>query len=238
MIVDSAFRVSLDLKLTPRYLVAFIGLSLILGEAHELVHVLSGALICGGFGERDFNVWGLKEGCSAVLPTALGPLFTYGVSWIAAAWLAGGSDRSKVLALSLVFASGLLGRVLTTILGGGDEVVVAKALLPSNAQHLAVPSAIGAAFAASVLPLSIAWRALNGRLAVFLLLLMLPFATVVVVVLLILNTALSMNVLSGPLVLGAPPLVYLYDLLLICAAPFVLGYLRRGAIRMRMQSGR
>ena len=128
----------------------------------------------------------------------------------------------------MLFASGLLGRIVTTAVGGGDEVFVARALLPSNAQHLAVPAAIGVAFAATIGPLYIAWRALGGRLALFLSLLIVPFVAVVVVVLLFMNAVLSLNLLRTPSLLGAAPLVHLYGLLLIGTFPLVWRRLQRG----------
>ncbi len=56
-------------------------------EAHEIVHTAVCRLICGCWGERDFNVWGLCEGCIQAHPTSLiatfaGPLFTFIMIWI------------------------------------------------------------------------------------------------------------------------------------------------------------
>lgn len=209
------------MPLTRRQILAFCLASLLLGELHELVHVWPGAAVCGGFGARDFNSWSLREGCLSVVPTALGPLFTYGVA-LAAAWmLCRPAGAPPVRALLLLFASGLFGRLLTTALGGGDEVQVARALLPPALAPQARWLALAVVLVCIAWPLWVAFGALGRKPLRFMGLLLLPFVVAVVVVLLGLNTVLGAGVLAAPELAGAPPLVHLYGLLLLAASPFI-----------------
>ena len=52
----------MKIKLTTGFIVAFIALRFVLHEAHELVHTGVGRIICGCWGQRDFNVWDIARG--------------------------------------------------------------------------------------------------------------------------------------------------------------------------------
>ena len=77
----------MKLKLTFKYVLTFSALIFIFHELHEIVHTLTGRLICGCWGKRDFNGWGLCEGCSeqnpfSIVATFTGPIFTFIMIWI------------------------------------------------------------------------------------------------------------------------------------------------------------
>ncbi|GAA4451984.1 hypothetical protein GCM10023189_14640 [Nibrella saemangeumensis] len=114
--------------ITTRYLIAFTALFLVLHELHEQAHTSVGRLLCGCWGPRGFNVWHLCETCSmnGAYPLALmaGPLFSYALAWTGY-YLMGQADRQrKALGFSLVFGSVMQARLLTAVMGGGDEVTL------------------------------------------------------------------------------------------------------------------
>lgn len=207
--------------ITWRYLLAFALLTLLLGEAHEQAHILGGAGLCGGFGERDFNSWGLKEGCNTWVPTTLGPLFTFGLAALGALWLKRSPVQGLLPGLTLIFASNLSARFVTAALGGGDEALVWRALLPAAQAGWATPLALLTTVLASAWPLSVAWQAMAGprRLAWWLGLYLLPTVVAIVVVVIGMNTLLAGGLLAEPTWAGAAPLIYLYTAVLLLAVP-------------------
>ena len=75
----------MKLKLTPKFVLTFLALTFVLHEAHEIVHTTVGRIICGCWGERDFNVWGLCDSCQTnplrIYSTLAGPVFTFIIIW-------------------------------------------------------------------------------------------------------------------------------------------------------------
>ena len=61
----------MNLKLTPKFILTFLALTFVMHEAHEIVHTTIGRLICGCWGQRDFNVWGLCGDCSEQNPYSI-----------------------------------------------------------------------------------------------------------------------------------------------------------------------
>lgn len=124
----------MHLRLTLKYVVAFLSLMFVLQEGHELVHTSVGRLICGCWGQRDFNVWSTCDSCAnpswGWLATLVGPLFTFAVVWVGYFLLAPGNTlRQHALGFTLVFASMPFSRLINPVMGGGDEVVVINNLV-------------------------------------------------------------------------------------------------------------
>ena len=118
----------MKLKLTPKFALTFLALTFVMHEAHEIVHTSTGRLICGCWGQRDFNVWGLCEGCSglnsySIVATFAGSIFTFFMIWIGAVIL-GKADNNdqKSFGFALIFANLPFARILTAGFGGGDEI--------------------------------------------------------------------------------------------------------------------
>ncbi|MEM1093744.1 MAG: hypothetical protein AAGJ10_03995 [Bacteroidota bacterium] len=201
--------------ITWRYAIALLTLTLFLHEVHELVHIFSGRVACGCFGWRDFNVWGLCEGCSAIWPTLAGPAFTFALIWLGAWWLFSDAQWQRDLGFALVFANMPLARILTSLSGGGDEVFALRKLMSSGAA--AEWTGLTAVLLLSVPPLVLAYRALarRHRWAWFLGFLVLPVALDLVIVLMGMNGLLEAGVLSEPGIWGTPVLVSLYTLVLL-----------------------
>ncbi|HWJ95080.1 MAG TPA: hypothetical protein VNT33_10175 [Telluria sp.] len=204
----------MHLRISWKYVAAFLVLNGVVSELHEQAHITTGRLISGCYGPRDFNVW---EGCasgSAALPFAAplaGPLFSYLVMWWGA-WLLlrGRSAAMRSVGFSLVFAPLPFARVFTALMGGGDErMVLARLLgdaLGSGAlRWLAVMLAL--AFCAP--PVVAAWRALSNRhrgwyVAGFC---VLPLIVIWIYKFKLLNTLLADGLLADPVLLGTPALV-------------------------------
>lgn len=127
-------KISMHLRLTLKYVVAFLALMFVLQEGHELVHTSVGRLICGCWGQRDFNVWATCDSCAnpnlGWLATLVGPLFTFAVVWAGYFLMAPGKSlRQHALGFTLVFAPMPFARLINPVMGGGDEVVVVNNLV-------------------------------------------------------------------------------------------------------------
>jgi len=212
----------MKLKLTPKFVLAFLALLFVMHEAHEIVHTTMGRIICGCWGLRDFNVWGLCEGCSenhpiSVVATFAGPAFTFLMMWIGASLL--GKNKTvnqKSFGFSLVFANMPFARILTSATGGGDEVYGLNRLLDNHSLAWAIGLTI--VLILSGIPLYKAYKVIKNkrRIGWFLLFLVAPVAIDVIVVLIGLNTLLENGFLSQYWILGSPMLVTLWTIL-VCA---------------------
>lgn len=208
-------------KATWTYALTLFLLTLLLHEVHELVHVTSGRIACGAYGERGFNMWSLVDGCEAVWPTLIGPAFTFAVTWLGAAMLYSDSVRRRHLGFALLFASMPFARILTAAMESGDEV---SALYRLGLEDLAFPLGLGIVLALAVPPLAAGYTALDRspRWAWFLGFLLLPVLLDIVFVLIGMDALLQAGVLDGPGLLGSPVLINVYTAVLI-ASLVVLG---------------
>lgn len=205
----------MTIKLTPKFIIAFLALTFVMHEAHEIVHTSIGRIICGCWGERDFNVWGLCEGCDAnpysILSTFVGPLFTFIMVWIGANLLKKTSTQNhQSLGFALIFANMPFARLLNPILGGGDEVVVVNHFLNDrNLSRIIVVILITLIIA---YPLYKAFSLIQNkyRIGVFLLFLIVPVFIDLLLVLGLMNTLLEKGFLSQYWILGSPMLVTLW----------------------------
>ncbi len=203
----------MKLKLTPQFIITFLALLFVMHEAHEIVHTSIGRLICGCWGQRDFNVWGLCEGCSeenpfSVISTFAGPIFTFGMIWLGA-FLIGRkkTKRQKAIGFSLIFANLPFGRILTASFGSGDEVFGLSKLIENYS--LAWSIGLALVLAISIVPL---WKAYilianKRKIGWFLLFFIAPLFIDIIVVLLGMNTLLEKGILSDYWILGSPILI-------------------------------
>ncbi len=121
------------LPLNLRYLLQFAALSFLCLAAHELIHHFTVRLTCGAWGTMSFWQFQRPAGCSptgiSLLATLAGPAFTWLLIWGGRAMIHHGEARAGV---TLILANLPLARVVTVLTGGGDEMVVARALAPGN----------------------------------------------------------------------------------------------------------
>ncbi len=208
----------MKLRLSLQYILTFLALSFIMHEAHEIVHTSIGRIICGCWGQRDFNVWGLCEGCSeqnpiSIISTFAGPIFTFIMIWLGA-YLIGKekTDKQKAIGFSLIFANMPFGRILTASFGSGDEVFALSHLLESYA--LARFIGLSLVLAITIIPLWKAYRLIANRRKIgwFLLFFIAPLIIDIIVVLLGMNTLLEKGILSEYWILGSPIIVTVWTI--------------------------
>jgi hypothetical protein len=125
------------LPLNLRYLLQFAALSFLCLGAHELLHHLAVRLTCGAWGTMTFWQFERPAGCStngaSLFATLAGPLLTWLLIWGGRAMIHHGEARAGV---TLILANLPLARVVTVLMQGGDEMVLARALAPGNALWL------------------------------------------------------------------------------------------------------
>lgn len=189
-------------------------------EAHEIAHTALGRIICGAWGERDFNVWGLAEGCNqsdlvSMLPTYFGPIFTFVMIWIGAFLLKPeNSIQKKSFGFAFIFANMPFARIITAVFGGGDEVYATNILLDNYSLAWAI--GLIAILLILVYPLYKAFISIQkNRILWFLLFFFAPMVIDLVVVLGLMNSLLEKGILANYWILGSPVLVSLWTIFVI-----------------------
>ena len=200
----------MKLNLTFQYVLTFLALTFVMHEAHEIVHTSIGRLICGCWGQRDFNVWGLCDSCETnpygILSTLAGPIFTFIMIWYGSSLL-DKNNNQKVFGFSLIFANMPFARIFNPMIGGGDEVVVVNSLINNwNLSRIIVLILIILIIA---YPLLKAYKLIENKYKIgwFLMFLLLPMVFDLLIVLGVMNTLLEKGVLNEYWILGSPVLV-------------------------------
>ncbi len=209
------------LRITPRYVIAFFLLLIVMMELHEIVHITLGRMLCGCWGPRDFNVWSLCEGCKETQPlwwtaTLIGPVFSFLMMWIGMFWLSSPNLKKNAIGFSLIFANIPFGRITTVMMGGGDEMVVIKNFLKEDftrPQMITFGSILILAIALP--PIVQAFRVTKSKRAwLYILAFMtIPLMFLLVYTLIALNTLLSRGILSYEWIMGTPLLITLHTLI-------------------------
>lgn len=223
----------ITLQLKARPLLAFFFLMLLFGEMHELVHIFTGYSFCGCWGPRDFNVWGLCEGCRdekpwAIIATFAGPIFTFALIWLGRSWLFRADTRRQILGFILIFANLPFARILTAFMGGGDEVYGLHVVFGNeHNRDLIHYVGLGIVLAAAVPPLVSAYKAIANRYRwlYFLGFLLLPMLLAMLVIFMGLNGLLQQGVLAEPWIWGTPALVTLNTIVVIIVVSLTNRYL-------------
>jgi len=213
------------LNISARYLVAFLALCFLMFETHEFAHIVTGRMICGGWGFRDFNVWGLRDGCGeahpiAVLATFAGPIWSYALMWLGARLLSRGAAAARCVGFSLVFANLPLARIVTAATGSGDEIFGLRELFEapdeSNRHQLWLIGGV-AILLLTVPPLFAAYKALDTckRVLVFGGWLVLPMLAGFTTIFGILNPLMGLGMLDDTGFCGSPVLVNVWTALVV-----------------------
>lgn len=204
------------LHMTWQYPVAFLALNGVISELHEQAHITTGRIVHGCYGPRDFNVWQTCAEGVQQLPFAAplaGPLFSYAVMWLGV-WLLlrGATLQSRSIGFSLIFAPTPFARILTSVMGGGDEKVffstlAGDALTPPTVRIFALAMVL----VFCVPPIVIAWRAIEHRWRTWIIagFCVLPLIVIMAYKFRLLNGMLHDGVLATPSVIGTQPLVLL-----------------------------
>jgi hypothetical protein len=202
-------RISLD----PLNAIALIFLSFFMQETHELAHTGVGRIVCGGWGTRDFNLWTLYPGCSdstalSLLATWAGPAYSFAVMWAGVWLLARPSIRSKSVGFALIVSSMPLSRILTPLMGGGDEVFALNQIIENHALSWAI--GLSLVLLLLVPPTFKVWQAIGNRRRGlwFAGLMLVPFlATGAVVFAILQGQVLGRGILDEEWILGSPKIV-------------------------------
>ena len=154
--------------LSPRYLLAFICLSAILGIGHELGHHVVGFITCGAWGYKTFNSFRLAEGCAQRHPstywlaTLAGPvLFNYLPMCVGFFRMRRPDAGSKLFGLSLVFATIPILRIVFSALHANDEPWIVRLLFGRSA--VAFWTMNVAIWLVTGPPLVLAWKTIQRR---------------------------------------------------------------------------
>jgi hypothetical protein len=214
------------IKLTPAFIVSFIALLFVMNEAHEIVHTTVGRLICGCWGQRDFNVWGLCDDCITQHPAALfatfaGPIFTFIMIWVGASYLKQSkSNQQKSFGYALIFANMPFARLFQPLTGGGDEVWALTKLLHNRT--LAQVIGFTVILLITAYPLYKAYTLVQNKRRVlwFILFFLTPVLIDEVILLGVMNGLLQKGLLNTYWILGSPILVTVWTATVL--AVFVL----------------
>jgi len=191
----------------------------VMHELHELAHIITGRMLCGNWGTRDFNVWSLCDTCKTAHPqiaTFAGPLFTFVMLWLGSYWLTyGRTSTIRSLALVFIFGNMPFGRLYMAAMGSGDELFGLGSLF-INADHSNLWLIRLAGFLIVALfcipPIIMAYKAIAGKnkLLIFISLLIIPLILDTIILLILLNGLLSKGILSQIFLMGTPLLVTLW----------------------------
>src|SRR6266849_4193508 len=111
----------MTLRLSWRYVVAFLLLTILCGTSHEFVHHFTGRLICGCWGFKTFNSFVLCDRCKSnpygFLATVAGPVFTFALMWIGFYQLRKPDEQNRQLGFALIFANFPVNRIFFALIG-------------------------------------------------------------------------------------------------------------------------
>ncbi len=219
----------LHIRLTFKNLLVFMFLFFAMHELHELAHIITGRLICGCWGHRDFNVWDVCEGCLLAHPIAIaatfaGPVFTFLMLWIGRHLITHGRVAwQRSVGLVLILGNMQFGRMYMAAMGGGDEVWGLRQLLLNHGNSNMLWIRLAGFIIVSVIclpPLITAYQAIvnKRKLLLFTALIILPLLLDTVVILILLNGILQKGVLSQVWILGTPLLITVWFALCVLIA--------------------
>jgi hypothetical protein len=226
-------RKSLQIQLTFKSLLVFMFFFFMMHELHEWAHIITGRLICGYWGSRDFNVWRICTDCITTHPTAIiatftGPSFTFIMLWLG--WYLikySQSVQHRSLGLVLVLGNMQFGRMYMAAMGSGDEVWGLRTLF-LNAAHsnfwLIKLVAFIVVSAICIPPLIAAYHAIGNkkRVLIFIGFLIIPLVLDTVIILILLNGILQHGMLNQVWIMGTPLLISLW--LALCVLIVLTNY--------------
>lgn len=191
------------------------------------MHTATGRIICGCWGQRDFNVWSLCQGCYdrssyAIAATFAGPLFTYLAIWVGVYFLkVRNTNQQKAFGFAMVFANNPFARIFTASMGKGDEVFGLKQLLHNNS--LAWVSGLFIVLLFTIYPLYKAYTTIanKNRFGYFISFLLSTIALDIIFLFLVMNNLLKNGVLSNYWILGSPILVTVFTFAMLIILYFL-----------------
>jgi hypothetical protein len=207
----------MKVRLTPANVTAFFLFMLLMGEAHEIAHFIVGKIICGCWPvSRDFNAWDICECDLGYWATAAGPIFSMSLAWIGMFLLNNPDSAKKSLGFILIWSNVPQARIMTVLMGGGDEGVVLRNLtegtmLESNFRLLA----IAVVFVMALPPIIKSFRSVDNKRGWLYNLgfMIVPLVVVMLYVFVLLNGLLKNGFLSDVWIMGTPVFITLHTVL-------------------------
>lgn len=216
----------LELKFNWRFLVAFLLLEFICMQGHEIIHHLTGRVICGAWGTMTFLIFTLPGSCFetnsyALLATAAGPALSYFLMWAGMLFLL--RTKHSLLGFSLIFANLPFARFITVAINSGDEMVIARRLFGEGSWLIVLSLTVMILLP----PLTTAFRAIGNRrrLLIFSGFLVLPLLFDAVLKRVVLASLFERWEMRATPVFGIPLFVIVVDFLALTAFFFCRKYL-------------
>ena len=218
----------MNLQLNARNLFAFFLFGLLMMEAHEIAHFIVGKIVCGCWPiERDFNAWKICRCDLGFYATTAGPIFSMTLAWIGMFLLKSSSSTNQSFGFVLIWVSAPQARIMTVLMGGGDEGYVLRILtLDTSLQPYYRWIAIALVLVLALPPIIAVFRAVKNKRAWLYNVgfLMLPLIISGAYVFAFLNGLLKSGLLSEVGIMGTPVLITLHTLLVLVV---LLGFFRK-----------
>jgi hypothetical protein len=202
---------------------------------HEFAHMIIGRIICGVWGTRDFNNVHpmssayLKASFSNSLLGMEGPMVNYIAMWIGAILIRTANSSTRLSwGLVLIFASLPFARIITALVGGGDEFGVARTWI-SNPIAARITT-IAFVLLVMIYPLYTAFKAMyvkKNKGWYFAGFLILPMLLEGMIVLLFFNYLLKIGILSEQIIMGSPILVWIVLLVMFSVFIFFARHVKK-----------
>jgi len=208
------------IKLSFSYSICFLLLLIVMMELHEIIHITVGYIICGCWGNRDFNFWALCDTCNnpslSWLATLAGPVFSFSMMWWGRSLLSAKKAPTKALGFSLIFANIPFGRITEVMKGSGDEMLVAKHFLKPSFTHTQIITIASVIILfVGIPPIIKAFCVLANKNALLFIVgfLTLPLVFILLYILVAMNSLLHTRLLSFNWIMGTPLMITLHTLL-------------------------
>lgn len=208
----------MKIKLTWKYIIAFLFLTILCGTSHEFVHHFTGALICGCFGYKTFNSFVLCDSCKdnpyGFWATVAGPAFTFLLMWIGLYRLRMPDEKSKQLGFALIFANFPINRIFFALIHSNDEQWVAYQLYGDSELAFWITNIL--IWLCTFPPLFFAYKAIGNRFRIlwFIGFFVLPFVFVFLFAGLFLEEYLLLQQkILADTVIGIPYLILLVEVI-------------------------
>ncbi|MBS1544396.1 MAG: hypothetical protein JST14_12230 [Bacteroidetes bacterium] len=214
----------MSLHLTWKNILAFLVFAMLMGESHEIAHFIVGKIICGCWPEsRDFNAWSLCKSCKDTnpnwyWPTIAGPVFSMTLAWIGMFMLRSPDTRKQSVGFALIWADVPQARIMTVLMGGGDEMVVMRNFTKGTfaEPHFKILSIL-LVFLMALPPIIGSFRAVKNRYGWLYNIgfMVLPLLVLGIYGFFLLNKLLANGFLAKPWIMGTPLFITLHTALML-----------------------
>jgi hypothetical protein len=216
------------MQLNFRYLIAFLLLSLLVQEAHEIAHMLLNGMLQVCSGTRYFLYWEMCDAdnkSSFAALALIGPFVNFILMAIGFLFLSNASGLAKKsIGFTLIMAANPLQRLQALIFRGSDEIAAFKKIFGpvEPIKGIAVMAGLLLTLVFVVPALFRAWTTAKQKnaLLIFLICLVLPYVFTIAMQSAFLKTSLKSTLLETSGLMGFSWLVWLDIVLVLLFLPF------------------